>query len=74
MQNITSKKRLPRHTKNLCIVEIDKQKYVKSYDTLVAKIVDNDLIVQGWWSVTTSKHITYAARHLNLNLINLYKK
>ena len=42
---------------------------IYSYDTRVATIEGNDLIQHGWWSVTTQKHINYAAKELGLELI-----
>jgi hypothetical protein len=42
---------------------------VWSYSTIVAKIEDDKLIQLGYWSVTTQKHINYAAKELNLTLI-----
>ena len=46
--------------------------YIYSYRTKVAKIEDGNLIVDNWYSVTTSKHINYAATQLNLNIIKKY--
>lgn len=42
---------------------------VWSYSTIVARIEDDKLIQLGYWSVTTQKHINYAAKELNLTLI-----
>lgn len=39
-----------------------------SYTTHVATIDGDTLIQHGWWSVTTQKHINYAATQLNLTL------
>ena len=39
-----------------------------SYSTKVATIEDNKLKQLGWWSVTTQKHINYAAAELGLEL------
>lgn len=39
-----------------------------SYTTKVAEIKDGKLVQLGWWSVTTQKHINYAANELNLKL------
>jgi hypothetical protein len=58
-----------KYKQNLNIVELDGIQYVKSYQTLVAKVEGNNLIQLGWWSVTTQKHINYVASELNLNLI-----
>ena len=41
---------------------------VISYTTKVAKIVGDELVQQGWWSVTTQKHINYASQELGLRL------
>jgi hypothetical protein len=51
--------------KNNLKVEGDK---VYSYDTHVATIDKpaGHLIVHGWWSVTTSKHVNYVAREYGL--------
>ena len=43
--------------------------YVISYVTKVAKIKGTELHQLGWWSVTTQKHINYAAKELGLTLI-----
>ena len=43
--------------------------FIISYTTKVAEIVGNELHQLGWWSVTTQKHINYAAKELNLTLI-----
>tara|TARA_R110002020_G_scaffold9680_2_gene37927 strand:+ start:428 stop:613 length:186 start_codon:yes stop_codon:yes gene_type:complete len=42
---------------------------IYSYNTKVAIIKGDQLIQLGWWSVTTQKHINFAAKELNLNLI-----
>lgn len=43
--------------------------HVISYTTKVAEIKGDELHQLGWWSVTTQKHINYAANELNLKLI-----
>ena len=41
-----------------------------SYNTKVAEIKDDGKLHQlGWWSVTTQKHINYAAKELGLELV-----
>ncbi len=40
--------------------------YVYSYETKVAEVKGDCLHPLGYWSRTTSKHINYAARELNL--------
>ena len=42
---------------------------VWSYTTKVAEIKDGELHQLGWWSVTTQKHINYAAKELGLELV-----
>ena len=42
---------------------------IYSYNTKVAVIKGDQLIQLGRWSVTTQKHINFAAKELNLNLI-----
>jgi len=62
---------LKRYKQNLKIIGYD----VYSYNTLVAKIRGNKLQKIRWnvngmtTSPTTSKHINYVARELNLELI-----
>lgn len=41
--------------------------FVYSYGTKVAQIVGKTLKPLGYWSVTTSKHINYAATQLGLH-------
>ena len=43
--------------------------YIISYTTKVAEIKGTKLHQLGWWSVTTQKHINYAAKELGLTLI-----
>ena len=53
-----------KYTQNLeCVGE-----YVYSYGTQVARIQHPKLIQLGWWSMTTQKHINYAASELGLEL------
>jgi len=40
-----------------------------SYQTIVAKVEGETLRQLGWWSVTTQKHINYAAKELGLTLV-----
>ncbi len=54
-----------RYTQNLRF----EHPFVISYDTKVAEVKGDELCQLGWWSVTTQKHINYAARELNLKLI-----
>tara|TARA_R110000822_G_scaffold252692_4_gene379349 strand:+ start:8814 stop:8999 length:186 start_codon:yes stop_codon:yes gene_type:complete len=56
---------LPKYKQNLRIDGRD----VWSYSTIVAKIEGNNLRQLGYWSMTTQKHINYAANYLSLTLI-----
>ena len=49
-------------------------KFIYSYETNVATINHNkkEVIIQNWYSVTTSKHINYIANLLNYKTIKLY--
>ena len=60
-----------KYKKNLKVVMSNGENFVKSYDTLVAKIDrgNNKLYQLGYWSMTTQKHINYAAYELGLELI-----
>lgn len=59
-----------RYKQNLRVVNWDGADYVMSYSTRVAKIdyETNTLNQLGYWSVTTQKHINYAADQLGLTL------
>ncbi len=43
--------------------------FIISYTTKVAEIKGGCLHQLGYWSMTTQKHINYASKYLNLNLI-----
>ena len=45
------------------------QDKIISYSTHVATIEGDTLRQLGYWSMTTQKHINYAAKELNLTLI-----
>jgi len=47
--------------------------FVYSYNTKVGSIKGRKLIVNNWYSVTTSKHINYAASQLELEVIRSYE-
>ena len=57
-----------KYKQNLSLVTNNEGTFVKSYNTLVAKVNGDELEVLGWWSRTTSKHINYAANELGLNI------
>ena len=54
-----------KYKQNLRVVD----NFIISYTTKVAEIKGNELHQLGWWSVTTQKHINYAASELGLKLI-----
>lgn len=58
-----------RYKKNLKL----ENNFVYSYNTKVAEIIDDNLIVNNYYSVTTSKHVNHVAKKLNLNLIKNYE-
>lgn len=60
-----------KYKQNLSLVVVNEESYVKSYNTLVAKVdyEKRELKQLGWWSVTTQKHINYASVQLNLKLV-----
>lgn len=61
-----------KYQRHLSLVKRGKKEYVQSYSTLVAEIDywNEKLIVLGWWSKTTSKHINYVAEQLDLTIIH----
>ena len=58
---------LNRYKQNLCI----RGNHIVSYETHVATIDHENKTVtpHGWWSVTTSKHINYAAGQLKYKVV-----
>ena len=61
-------KTFKKYQQNLSIVYKDSTDWVKSYNTLVAKINwdERTAEIQDWYSQTTSKHINYACKELGL--------
>ena len=57
-------KTFDKYKQNLKQIDND----IWSYKTKVATIEDNKLKQLGYWSVTTQKHINYAAAELGLEL------
>lgn len=57
-----------KYKQNLSLVNVEGVTYVRSYETLVARVEMDKLVILGWWSVTTSKHINYAAQELGLKV------
>ena len=62
-------RKFDRYKENLRQVGED----IYSYSTKVATIHQDKLIQHGWWSVTTQKHINYAANELGLEIDKNYE-
>lgn len=60
-----------RYKQNLSIITTNEGDFIQSYTTKVAKIdyATNTAKILGYWSMTTSKHINYACKELNLQPI-----
>lgn len=43
--------------------------YIYSYDTKVAEIKNDRLVVNRYWSKTTTKHVNYASRELSKKVL-----
>ena len=48
------------------MIENNDGKFIWSYQTKVALVTDKYVCPLGYWSMTTSKHINYAAHQLGL--------
>jgi len=64
IKNRTMKK-LAKYRENLSY----DNKFIYSYGTKVAEIKGETVVKLGYWSVTTSKHINYAAKELNKKVL-----
>jgi len=62
-------KKFPRYKKNLAMVEDRGDKFIFSYETKVAVVTNNYVRPLGYWSMTTTKHINYAAHQLGLPVL-----
>lgn len=51
------------------MVEDRGDKFIFSYETKVAVVTSNYVRPLGYWSMTTSKHINYAAKQLGLPVL-----
>lgn len=60
-----------KYKQNLSIIRWDGKDWIQSYTTRVALIDYNERTaeLQGYWSMTTSKHINYACQQLGLTQI-----
>lgn len=72
MKGSFQKRFFPRYRQNLHYKShregLDGRTQIYSYETLVAVQDGEELIEQGYWSVTTRKHINYAADQLGLRV------
>jgi hypothetical protein len=59
-----------KYKQNLKVVNYDGSDYIMSYTTRVARLdyIKKEAVQLGWWSVTTQKHINYAADKLGLSV------
>jgi hypothetical protein len=62
-------KKFPRYKVNLSMVITNTDKFIYSYETKVAEVKDKYVRPLGHWSITTSKHINYAAQQLGLPVL-----
>jgi hypothetical protein len=62
-------KKFPKYKENLSMVTTDTDKFIFSYETKVAEVKDKYVRPLGYWSMTTSKHINYAAQQLGLPVL-----
>ena len=53
------------YKKNLVVIN----NQVFGYDTHIATIEETNLIVLGYWSKTSQKHVNFIAKELNLNIV-----
>jgi len=70
--DITTLNKLPKYKENLLVSD----DYIFSYLTKVA-IIDHEnreILVDTWFSPTTSKHINYVAKEYNYKVVTLYQK
>ena len=60
-----------KYKQNLSIIRWDGKDWIQSYTTRVALIdyEERTAELQGYWSMTTSKHINYACEQLGLTQI-----
>jgi hypothetical protein len=62
-------KKFPRYKVNLYMLITETDKFIFSYETKVAEVKDKYVRPLGHWSMTTSKHINYAAQQLGLPVL-----
>ncbi len=66
--------KLDKYKENLSIVtDSDGNRFIKSYDTLVAHVTNQGIIQVGYWSKTTQKHINYVGREFNLPITKFFQ-
>lgn len=60
--------KLDRYKQNLKFI----YPFVYSYNTKVAEVINDELIVNKYYSPTTSKHISYVAHIYNYKIVRNY--
>tara|TARA_R100001086_G_scaffold165570_1_gene89653 strand:- start:1281 stop:1517 length:237 start_codon:yes stop_codon:yes gene_type:complete len=70
--DITTLNKLPKYKENLLVSD----DYIFSYLTKVAVIdhENREILVDTWFSSTTSKHINYVGKEYNYKVVTLYQK
>ena len=60
---------------NLFIIHDDKdQKFIQSYETIVAEIKGSKIICNGTYSKTTTAHINHIAQIMDKQVVRSYEK
>jgi hypothetical protein len=67
--------KLDKYRENLSIItDSDGNRFIKSYETVVAHLTNENIIQLGWWSKTTQKHINYVSIRFGLPVIKNFQK
>ncbi len=67
--------KLDKYKENLSIItDSDGNRFIKSYETVVAHLTNESIIQLGWWSKTTQKHINYVSIRFGLPVIKNFQK
>ena len=66
--------KLDKYKENLSIItDSDGNRFIKSYETVVAHLTNEGVIQLGWWSKTTQKHINYVANQFRLPITKFFQ-
>jgi hypothetical protein len=67
--------KLDKYKENLSIItDSDGNRFIKSYETVVAHLTNEGIIQLGWWSKTTQKHINYVSIRFGLPITKYFQK